>query len=198
MRFPVLLPLVACAGFLATPTAFAWGSYSFQWWKPQPTGTTTTSTTTTSPAPAGTTGCTLSEADKTMLEAVNAARSQGRSCGGTYYAAATPLRWSCTLAQAALNHSTDMATHNFFSHTGSDGLRVGQRVSNLGYAWSYVGENIAAGYADVPRVMSAWLASPGHCASIMSSRYTELGAASVRRSGTTYGIYWTQVFARPR
>jgi len=91
-----------------------------------------------------------------------------------------------------------MGDHNFFSHTGSDGLSVGDRVTNAGYAWSAVGENIAAGYPAVGTVMTAWLGSPGHCANIMRASYTEFAAASYAVVGSDYPIYWTQVFASPR
>ena len=91
-----------------------------------------------------------------------------------------------------------MGDYNFFSHTGSDGLTVGDRVVNGGYDWSAVGENIAAGQQTIDIVMAAWLDSPGHCANIMDSAYTEFGAASYSVNGSDYPIYWTQVFARPR
>jgi uncharacterized protein YkwD len=91
-----------------------------------------------------------------------------------------------------------MGDYNFFSHTGSDGLTVGDRVRNAGYDWSAVGENIAAGQQTINTVMMVWLESPGHCANIMRPIYTEFGAASYSVYGSDYSIYWTQVFARPR
>ena len=94
----------------------------------------------------------------------------------------------------------DMANNNFFSHTGSDGKSVDTRATRAGYTWSAVGENIAAGIplSSVSAVMEAWLKSPGHCANIMSSTYTEFGAAKISNPSSTYNAYWTQVFARPR
>jgi uncharacterized protein YkwD len=93
-----------------------------------------------------------------------------------------------------------MANNNFFSHTGSDGQSVGYRATQAGYTWSAVGENIAAGipYSAVGAVMQGWIDSPGHCANLMRSNYTELGAAKASNPSSTYVIYWTQVFGRPR
>jgi uncharacterized protein YkwD len=91
-----------------------------------------------------------------------------------------------------------MGDYNFFSHTGSDGLMVDDRVRNAGYDWSVVGENIAAGQQTINTVIAAWLDSPGHCANIMHSLYTEFGAKSYSVDGSDYPIYWTQVFAKPR
>ena len=140
----------------------------------------------------------MSDDDKEMLTQVNNARSQARDCGTVNYAATAALSWNCTLDAVAYEHSRDMGDNNFFSHTGSDGLSVGDRVTNAGYDWVAVGENIAAGQPTIDAVMTAWLDSPGHCGNIMSPSYTEIGAASYTVSGSDYSIYWTQEFARPR
>lgn len=143
-------------------------------------------------------GCEVETYQADLLELVNAARSEARMCGDTHYAAAAPLTYSCTLEEAAQAHSSDMATYNFFSHTGSDGLSVGARVTATGYPWSIVGENIAAGYSSPSAVMAGWLDSPGHCANIMRDSFSEFGTARVAGDGTDYANYWTQVFAHPR
>jgi uncharacterized protein YkwD len=140
----------------------------------------------------------MSVSDKEMLTQVNNARSQARNCGTVDYKATAALSWNCTLEAVADEHSRDMGDVNFFSHTGSDGLSVGDRVTNAGYVWTSVGENIAAGQPTIDAVMNAWLGSPGHCANIMSPTYTEIGATSYTVSGSDYSIYWTQDFARPR
>jgi uncharacterized protein YkwD len=140
----------------------------------------------------------MSDNDKEMLTQVNNARSQAHNCGSANYPATTAISWHCTLEDVAYEHSRDMGDYNFFSHTGSDGLSVGDRVTNAGYVWTAVGENIAAGQPTIDAVMKAWLDSPGHCANIMSTSYTEIGASSYTVSGSDYSIYWTQIFARPR
>lgn len=140
----------------------------------------------------------MSDNDKQMLTQVNIARSQPRVCGSVNYPTTAALNWHCTLEDVAYAHSRDMGDYNFFNHTGSDGLTVGDRVRNAGYDWSAVGENIAAGQQTIDIVIAAWLNSPGHCANIMGSAYTEFGAASYSVVGSDYPIYWTQVFARPR
>jgi uncharacterized protein YkwD len=140
----------------------------------------------------------MSDADKEMLTRVNDVRAQARTCGAVNQPAAAALSWHCTLEEVAFAHSRDMGDHNFFSHTGSDGMASGDRVTNAGYDWSAVGENIAAGQRSIDAVMTAWLDSPGHCANIMQASYTEFGAASYTVDGSDFPIYWTQVFARPR
>lgn len=140
----------------------------------------------------------MSRADKEMLTHVNDVRSQARTCGSENHPVAAALSWHCTLEAVAYEHNRDMGDHNFFSHTGSDGLAPADRVKNAGYDWSAVGENIAVGQQTIDAVMAAWLDSPGHCANIMRTSYTEFGAASYTVDGSDFRIYWTQIFARPR
>ncbi len=128
-----------------------------------------------------------------ILSLINKARSLGRTCGSTFYPATTPLTWNSKLYQAALGHSNDMATNNFFSHTGSDGKNAGSRITAAGYSWFTYGENIATGYFSAQSVIDGWLASSGHCKNIMNPSVTNVAAA--RATGGPYGIYWTQVFA---
>ena len=146
-------------------------------------------------------GCSMTSEERSMLDTVNAVRAQARECGsyGSHPAVA-PLAWSCKLESAAFGHSRDMADNNFFSHTGTGGTSVGTRVTSAGYTWSTVGENIAAGisYSAVGAVVQGWVNSPGHCANLMRSSFTELGAVKYSNPSSTYNVYWTQVFGRPR
>lgn len=138
------------------------------------------------------------DAGKLILEGVNAARAAGQVCGGQAYPPAPPLKWNEQLGAAALAHSGDMAAKRYFSHTSKDGSNVGDRARRAGYSWTRIGENIAFGAYTPQEVLAGWLSSPGHCAYIMSSGFTEMGAAYAvtpeQRAGV---IYWTQDFGRP-
>jgi uncharacterized protein YkwD len=130
---------------------------------------------------------------------INQHRAAGASCGaqGTFGPAGA-LAWEARLTQAADGHSRDMATRNYFSHTSLDGRTLSDRVTATGYAWSTVGENIAAGQRSVDQVMNGWMASDGHCANIMNPRFTEVGVACVNATGAQYPTYWTMNLGRPR
>lgn len=142
--------------------------------------------------------CELGAEQREMLERVNDARSESRQCGDEEFSATEPLEWNCRLAEAAHDHSRNMAEEEFFGHTDTDDQGVAARVSDAGYVWQAVGENIAAGQTEVERVMQGWLESPGHCANIMSGDFSEMGAASFEEEGSRYSPFWTQVFAHPR
>lgn len=133
-----------------------------------------------------------------MLHAVNQASSQQQDCGGTMMPAVPALTWDFDLESAAFTHSSDMANANFMGHTGSNGSDPGDRISATGYEFNAWAENVAAGQKNIDAVMSAWMESPGHCKNIMNATVTQLGASFVENPDSRYGIYWTQVFARPR
>ena len=103
------------------------------------------------------------------------------------------------LAQAAAGHSQDMAARNYFSHTSADGRTLVDRVNATGYAWSSLGENIAAGYPSVNAVVDGWMASDGHCANLMNPAFRDIGMACVPgTASSTYKTYWTLDLGKPR
>ena len=133
-----------------------------------------------------------------VLELVNQARSEPRTCGAVEFAAAAPLRASTGLHEAALTHALDMAQHQHFQHEGTDGSSPGARATRAGYAWSRVGENIALGTMNAEDTVQGWLNSPGHCVNIMQPQFTEMGVGyAVTRTGKPR-IYWSQLLGRPR
>lgn len=134
-----------------------------------------------------------------MLDAVNEARAGGRDCGDEegYFDAAGPLTWNSTLEQAACLHARDMADNNYFSHDSLDGTEFYERIEELGYRYSFVGENLAAGQLTVSEAMAGLLDSPGHCANIMNPDFTELGSAVKKNEDADYYIYWAQEFGSP-
>lgn len=154
----------------------------------------------------------LNEQD--LLDAINEARSVARDCYPDNpdlgeVGPVPALSWNTELYASALEHSTDLAYSDTFSHDGSgteyditgNGSKstFDERILANGYGNYYsVGENIAGGQESIEEVMEDWLASPGHCANIMSDKYTEVGVAVVTNEESTYGIYWTQSFGSKR
>ena len=132
-----------------------------------------------------------------LLEGINAARAQARQCGGQSFAAAPPLAWNAALGAAAETHSRAMANGNFFDHKDRDGRTPGDRADLAGYSGGRIGENIAAGQDSTTKVVDGWLASPAHCANLMSPQFRELGAAYATDPKSDAGIYWTALFGAP-
>ncbi|EGZ19763.1 hypothetical protein PHYSODRAFT_493645 [Phytophthora sojae] len=119
-----------------------------------------------------------------MLAAVN----KQRATGGL-----KPLCLNKKLHAAAQRHSDDMAAKDFMAHDGSDGSTMSERITQAGYDWESVAENVAAGQIDVADVMVAWINSPEHLENIMGD-YTMFGSAYAFNKDGTYQHYWTQDF----
>jgi uncharacterized protein YkwD len=127
-----------------------------------------------------------------LLDEVNEERATGRVCGARgVYAPTHALTLEARLTAAAQEHANDMRARREMGHLGRDGSYPGDRIARAGYASAAWGENVAVGFWTVDAVMAGWLRSDGHCANLMSPRFTEFGAAET-------GNYWAQVFARPR
>lgn len=137
------------------------------------------------------------------LQAVNAAFeqqvvelvNQERSARGL-----PPLKRIEALDQAARYHASDLAVDGYFNHDSYD-LVGGQlvkvcdwftRVGGFYPGWSWMGENIAAGYSTPADVMKGWMDSDGHRSNILSATAREIGVGYYR--GGYYGHYWVQDF----
>lgn len=133
--------------------------------------------------------------EQLVLALTNRARAHARTCGWQRFPPAPPLSLSPALTLAARAHSQDMAAHDFFSHTGSDGSSPGERVRRAGYRWRQVGENIASGVRTAPEAVAGWLASPHHCANIMTAGFRQMGVAFAVNPSSAQVIDWTEDFA---
>lgn len=121
-------------------------------------------------------------ANPQATEAINALRAdQGVAA----------LRYSAVLEEAARTHGQDMVRAGFFSHTGSDGSDLADRVSRTGYGWCALAENIAKGQRDLAEVMAGWAASPGHRANMLSTEVTEFALIEAE------GRIWVMVLGAP-
>ena len=119
-------------------------------------------------------------ADDASVRALNALRAEnGRA----------PLSYSAMLENAATRHAEDMARRQFFSHTGSDGSDVAERVTQSGYRWCFVAENIAQGQRGLMEVMEDWSASPPHRKNMLSREVTEFALVQGP------GFVWVMVLA---
>ena len=124
-----------------------------------------------------------------MLEIVNQIRSEGCQCGKRYMPAVPPVQWNTKLEKAATSHVKDMNTNKFLGHKGSDRSKISERIDAAGYDWMAVGENVSWGPRSVEEAVLGWKDSAGHCMTLMSSSYKEIGAAND-------GKFWVQNFGQ--
>jgi uncharacterized protein YkwD len=105
------------------------------------------------------------------------------------------LKLSRTLGAAAEHHSRDMAAHNSFSHTLSNGTSWTKNITNHGYpTGTYRAENIAAGNSLASKTFTQWKNSSGHRTNMLNGTYKAIGIGRAYGSSATYKWYWTTTF----
>jgi uncharacterized protein YkwD len=121
---------------------------------------------------------------------INELRMQSGACESINTQSRQALSWNEDLAQLALDQSTHLAQLNQLTHLGAKGHKLAKRVSDSGYEWSALAENLALTHSGVAHVLELWLASRGHANNMCGADYSEFGAARVEG-------YWTAIFAQP-
>lgn len=106
------------------------------------------------------------------------------------------LNVNAQLTASAQGHSDDMACHNLFSHTGSDGSSIYDRIVAAGYSPSDWGEIIYAG-GSAQQAFDWWMNDPPHRAIILDPKMEDIGAGYTYVAGSEYGGYFTVDFGRP-
>lgn len=125
---------------------------------------------------------TTASADAAFLSAVNTFRTD---------AGRTPVIYSNRLEALAQIHADDMRSERFFSHTGSDGSRLGDRARRVGYGFCFIAENLAMGQKNHQIALQSWIDSASHRRNMLDRRATEIGLAQAP------GAIWVMVLARP-
>ena len=179
----------------ATPSRTPTPSPTFTPSKTPPGGPPPTATFTPSPPPTEFPDCSPSgnsSFESALLTLINTERkSQGLPA----------YKQQSQLQAAARIHSTDMACNGFFSHVGSDGSNIEDRVSAQGYGATSVGE-IILGTGDnssgAPQLaFNYWMATPQDRANILHDEFTDIGIGYIYEPSSPFGSYFTAVFAEP-
>lgn len=96
------------------------------------------------------------------------------------------LKENAMLDAAALAKANDMFKNQYFEHVSPAGVDPGVLVQKYGYNYIKAGENLILGnFLSEGEMVDDWMASEGHRANILNTRYTEIGVAVI--SGTYEG-----------
>ncbi len=108
------------------------------------------------------------------------------------------LAINSVLEKAAQMKADDMAAKGYFAHKSPDGKTPWYWFQQVGYDFSYAGENLAVNFSDSVDVNTAWMNSPGHRDNILNSNFSEVGIATAegmyQGRKTTFVV---QLFGRP-
>ena len=111
----------------------------------------------------------------------------------TGYPPRPPLAMNALLRAAAFRHSDDMLANNYQGHVGTDGTDVGDRVTDTGYEWMSLAENVysygkSIEYSHAGFVVDWGVPDLGHRHSTLEydrePRYVEIGISILHTSGT--------------
>jgi hypothetical protein len=105
-----------------------------------------------------------------------------------------PLKLNLDLCRAAQQMCDEILLTGNFGHVDSRGLRADARAQEVGYAFEWLGENLAAGQPTLERALQAWLNSPSHRENLLNPAYREMGLGYTRLEGSRYGTCWAQLF----
>lgn len=129
-----------------------------------------------------------------MLDRINAVRA----------ALGLPLlRGNAMLDDAARGQVADLARNQWLIdsgryHEGADGSDIGMRLKRAGYTARRWLEVVGWGFGgDAAKILSWWMNSPVHRATLLSGEVTEAGVAYLYASGSWWGHYWCVDFGRP-
>ncbi len=83
------------------------------------------------------------------------------------------------LSQAAFLKAQDMIENDYWAHTSPSGVEPWKWLADVGYNYSYAGENLAKNYPTADATIAAWMNSETHKANILNGNYIEVGFAVV-------------------
>lgn len=124
--------------------------------------------------PAASAGVRLTEAERALVQSVNAVRAEN---------GLRPLQVDGALTRVARAYSTTMIRRGVFTHGA-----FAERLAGSGARGPLFGENLAWGtgaYASARNIVRNWMNSPGHRANLLRPGWTRIGIG--RRTGTFMG-----------
>ncbi len=129
-------------------------------------------------------GAIFTSTDLAIQEFVRLVNAKRRSIG------CAELKWDSRVAAIALDHSADMVSRHFFSHTNPDKKGPSERLRESNMGFSSAAENLVRYAKTAQEAFDAWLRSPGHRRNMLDNRFTRHGVGRIKDR-------WTQVLIRP-
>jgi len=85
------------------------------------------------------------------------------------------LKINSKLNSAAQSKANHMIANDYWAHNAPDGTTPWYFIDNSGYLYTVAGENLAYGFDTSSGTVSGWMASPGHKANILHTKYEDVG-----------------------
>ncbi len=98
-----------------------------------------------------------------------------------------PLKWSSTLADAALHHAQRMAAQNTLSHQLPGEPGMAERATRAGARFSSLAENVTEG-PSAENIHQQWMKSPAHRANLLDPQLDSVGIAVAEHKGVLFAV----------
>ncbi len=115
-----------------------------------------------------------------LLEAVNAVRATGATCGDRVRDPVPDLELAPALRCASRLHAVDLSEMGTLSHDGSGDGTTLSRVDLAEYRGVPTHELLAGDFLDPQEVVDAWLSSAAECDALLDSTAAEFGPGFAR------------------
>lgn len=89
------------------------------------------------------------------------------------------LNHDSDLTVSSTNKIANMVKEEYFGHKSPSGKMPWDFITDSGYTYDYVGENLATGnFANENEVVQAWLDSPAHRAILLDKKFCDIGVST--------------------
>ena len=107
------------------------------------------------------------------------------------------MKVNAKLVAAAQVHARNMGSLGRMEHElqGVAQPTLQSRAAYVGYAGSWLGENLGMGYTDAASLVRGWVQSAAHRSTLLSPNLTEAGVGVARDAEGR--LYFCQTFGKP-
>jgi uncharacterized protein YkwD len=103
-----------------------------------------------------------------------------------------PLTLDARLSAVARTYAREMLRERFIGHVAPNGTTFIERLQRAGLPATYMGENLAYTTGDENQAFTHLVASPGHLANMLNTRFTIVGIGAIAIG--IYGTMYVQEF----
>lgn len=104
-----------------------------------------------------------------------------------------PLKLNYALCESARMQAEEILQTNCVSHIDRWGRRADTRARQMGYFYTYLAENLAAGQPTWERALEGWQNSLPHRSTLFDPYYREVGIGSAYHAESRYRYAWAQL-----
>jgi uncharacterized protein YkwD len=108
------------------------------------------------------------------------------------------LQMDAKLGRAAQGHACDNAARQSYSHVGSDGSELQNRLGRSGYRYRLAAENTGRGFGTAERAVQWWMNSAHHKDNILLAPVVDVGIGIALSDAPDSRLHWVVNFGKEK